>query len=66
MDDNPRYVEALRTAKHFEAGGKLAKAIDALDVAEHRTHDEDELQHLRVWRDRLRRDLAIQRDEEDC
>jgi len=53
-----RYEDSLFAAKKFEAGRELTKAIAALDAAEKQTHDQEELRHLRLLRERLKSELG--------
>ena len=61
MDENLRYLQALRAAKAAENSGDLVKAAVALRRAEGLTNDDDELQHLRIWLKRLRDRLSTVR-----
>ena len=54
-----KYEDALYTAHMHEKAGRLKAAIKALDVAEKRTGDADELFHLRHWRARLQKQADI-------
>lgn len=52
------YEHWLLKASQHERGGRIAKAVEALDKAETKTFDPDELKYLRLWRDRLKKSLA--------
>ena len=57
-DTNKRYVKHLQMASYLERVGKIAGAIKSLEKAEKATFDSDELQHLRVWKSRLARQVT--------
>lgn len=60
MDRNRWYEHWLHKANKLERSGDMKGAVAALDKAETKTGDSDELYHLRLWRDRLKDVLAKQ------
>ena len=54
------YEHWLHKASKLERSGNMKGAVAALDKAETKTGDPDELLYLRLWRDRLRKVIAVQ------
>lgn len=52
------YENRLREARAYEKKGNLERAIERLDKAEGKAPNAGELRHLRVWRTRLKKELA--------